>query len=64
MEFWGCANQTHGFAACGAIDKERLKGNIVGHIIITYNDIFSAHQSFEKFPHLIKEEARMVGGVA
>lgn len=62
----GCANQAHGFAACGAIDKERLKGNIVGNIgiITAYNDILSAHQPFEKFPHLIKEAARMVGGVA
>ncbi|QEE11639.1 phosphogluconate dehydratase [Bartonella krasnovii] len=64
--FLGCANQAHGFAACGAIDKERLKGNIVGNIgiITAYNDILSAHQPFEKFPHLIKEAARMVGGVA
>lgn len=62
----GCANQAHGFAACGAIDKERLKGDIVGNIgiITAYNDILSAHQPFEKFPHLIKEAARMVGGVA
>ncbi|WP_254492283.1 phosphogluconate dehydratase [Bartonella sp. B1099] len=64
--FLGCANQAHDFAACGAIDKERLKGNIVGNIgiITAYNDILSAHQPFEKFPHLIKEAARMVGGVA
>ncbi|EJF96615.1 phosphogluconate dehydratase [Bartonella elizabethae F9251 = ATCC 49927] len=64
--FLGCANQAHGFAACGAIDKERLKGDIVGNIgiITAYNDILSAHQPFEKFPHLIKETARMVGGVA
>ncbi|WP_139412875.1 phosphogluconate dehydratase [Bartonella mastomydis] len=62
----GCANQAHGFAACGAIDKERLKGDIVGNIgiITAYNDMLSAHQPFEKFPHLIKEAARMVGGVA
>lgn len=45
--------QAHGFAACGAIDKERLKGNIVGNIgiITAYNDILSAHKLFEKFPH-------------
>lgn len=64
--FLGCANQAHGFAACGAIDKERLKENIVGNIgiITAYNDLLSAHQPFEKFPHLIKEAARMVGSVA
>ncbi|WP_317992869.1 phosphogluconate dehydratase [Bartonella gliris] len=64
--FLGCANQAHGFAACGPIDKKRLKRNIVGNIgiITAYNDILSAHQPFEAFPHLIKEAARMAGGVA
>ncbi|WP_409361621.1 phosphogluconate dehydratase [Bartonella heixiaziensis] len=64
--FLGCANQAHGFAACSPIDKKRLKRNIVGNIgiITAYNDILSAHQPFETFPHLIKEAARMVGGVA
>ncbi|EJF87493.1 phosphogluconate dehydratase [Bartonella vinsonii subsp. arupensis OK-94-513] len=64
--FLGCANQAHGFAACGQIDKERLKCNIVGNIgiITAYNDILSSHQPFLSFPHLIKEAARMVGGVA
>ncbi|UTO28758.1 phosphogluconate dehydratase [Bartonella harrusi] len=64
--FLGCANQAHGFAACGQRDKERLKHNIVGNIgiITAYNDMLSAHQPFESFPHLIKEAARMFGGVA
>ncbi|GAA5103254.1 phosphogluconate dehydratase [Bartonella jaculi] len=64
--FLECANQAHGFAACSPIDKKRLKHNIVGNIgiITAYNDILSAHQPFETFPHLIKEAARMVGGVA
>ncbi|VEJ44969.1 phosphogluconate dehydratase [Bartonella vinsonii] len=64
--FLGCANQAHGFAACGQIDKERLKRNIVRNIgiITAYNDILSSHQPFSSFPHLIKEAARMVGGVA
>lgn len=64
--FLGCANQAHGFAACGQIDKERLKRNIVGNIgiITAYDDILSSHQPFSSFPHLIKEAARMVGGVA
>ncbi|WP_019219813.1 phosphogluconate dehydratase [Bartonella florencae] len=64
--FLGCANQAHGFAACGSIDKERLKDNIAGNIgiITAYNDILSAHQPFETFPHVIKEAARLVGGVA
>ncbi len=61
-----CANQAHGFPACGPIDKERLKCNIVGNIdiITAYNDILSEHQPFETFPHLIKETACMISGVA
>lgn len=64
--FLGCANQAHGFAACDSIDKERLKRNVVGNIgiITTYNDILSAHKPFESFPRLIKEAARLAGGVA
>ncbi|MBB5073468.1 dihydroxyacid dehydratase/phosphogluconate dehydratase [Bartonella callosciuri] len=64
--FLGCANQAHGFAACSPINKERLKHNIVGNIgiITAYNDILSAHHPFESFPHLIKEAARVAGGVA
>ncbi|EJF78244.1 phosphogluconate dehydratase [Bartonella birtlesii] len=64
--FLGCSNQAHGFAACGSIDKERLKDNITGNIgiITAYNDILSAHQPFETFPYLIKEAARLFGGVA
>ncbi len=64
--FLGGANQAHGFAACCPTDKERLKFNTAGNIgiITAYNDMLSAHQPFETFPRLIKEAARMVGGVA
>lgn len=64
--FLGCANQAHGFAACCPIDKERLKFNTAGNIgiITAYNDMLSAHQPFETFPRLIKEAARVAGGVA
>lgn len=64
--FFGCANQAHGFAACGPVDKDRLKDDIVGNIgiITAYNDMLSAHQPFESFPALIREAAREAGGVA
>ncbi|EJF89390.1 phosphogluconate dehydratase [Bartonella tamiae] len=64
--FFGCANQAHGFAACGPVDKERLKEDVVGNIgiITAYNDMLSAHQPFETFPKLIKDAAREAGGVA
>lgn len=64
--FLGCANQAHGFAACGHTDKERLKDDVVANIgiITAYNDMLSAHQPFETFPQIIKKAAREAGGVA
>uniref|UniRef100_UPI0037BF29C9 phosphogluconate dehydratase n=1 Tax=Granulicella mallensis TaxID=940614 RepID=UPI0037BF29C9 len=62
----GCANQAHGFAACGSHDKAALRqgdeGNIA--IITAYNDMLSAHQPYERFPELIRAAAREAGGVA
>jgi len=62
----GCANQAHGFAASGVVDKERLRG---GHtpnlgIVTAYNDMLSAHQPYERFPALIREAAREAGATA
>jgi len=64
--FLGCGNQAHGFAACGPLDKSRLKEDHAGNlgIITAYNDMLSAHQPFERFPALIREAAREAGGVA
>jgi len=64
--YLGCANQAHGFAACGPVDKTRLKADVVGNlgIITAYNDMLSAHQPFEHFPAIIREAAREAGGVA
>ncbi|WP_119678097.1 phosphogluconate dehydratase [Indioceanicola profundi] len=61
-----CGNLAHGFAACGAVDKERLKGgtDINVAIVSAYNDMLSAHQPFERFPAIIKEAVRNLGGVA
>ncbi|UUP18412.1 phosphogluconate dehydratase [Nitratireductor thuwali] len=61
-----CGNLAHGFAACGAHDKQALAGDTVPNlgIITSYNDMLSAHQPFEPFPALIKEAAREAGGVA
>jgi dihydroxyacid dehydratase/phosphogluconate dehydratase len=62
----GCANQAHGFAACGAHDKQLLRiGDVPNLAIVTsYNDMLSAHQPYERFPKLIREAARAAGGVA
>ncbi|WP_102960774.1 phosphogluconate dehydratase [Mangrovicella endophytica] len=61
-----CGNLAHGFAACGPTDKARLSGDHTPNlgIITAYNDMLSAHQPFERFPELIREAAREVGGTA
>ena len=61
-----CGNLAHGFAACSLSDKTALKGDVVPNlgIVTAYNDMLSAHQPLERFPELIKDAARQVGGVA
>src|SRR5688572_2373940 len=61
-----CGNVAHGFAACGADAKGKLAGDVVPNlaIVTAYNDMLSAHQPYERFPDLIRQAAREVGGVA
>ncbi|MCD1643807.1 phosphogluconate dehydratase [Aurantimonas coralicida] len=61
-----CGNLAHGFAACGPLDKSRLSGDQTPNlgIITAYNDMLSAHQPFERYPELIREAARAMGGTA
>lgn len=61
-----CSNLAHGFAACPADDKQRLAGGeaINLGIVTTYNDMLSAHRPYERYPELIREEARRLGAVA
>ena len=62
----GCANFAHGFAACAPGDKDALRNgdgpNLA--IVTAYNDMLSAHQPYARFPDLIKQAARAVGGSA
>ena len=62
----GCANQAHGFAACGVSDKAMLRegpgANLA--IVTAYNDMLSAHQPYETYPEMIRRAARAAGGVA
>jgi phosphogluconate dehydratase len=62
----GCANQAHGFAACGPADKAELRSGDAPNIgiVTAYNDMLSAHQPFERFPGLIRDAAREAGAVA
>ncbi|MFM2045004.1 MAG: hypothetical protein RLY86_3580, partial [Pseudomonadota bacterium] len=61
-----CGNLAHGFAACPAGDKAKLKGDqhINVAIVSAYNDMLSAHQPLERYPALIKEAVRKAGAVA
>jgi len=59
----GCANVAHAFAALPGSDKFRVvaeKAPNIG-IITAYNDMLSAHQPYEGFPALIRDEARRLG---
>ncbi|MFT3800325.1 MAG: phosphogluconate dehydratase [Burkholderiaceae bacterium] len=62
----GCANLAHGFAACAAGDKARLRdGQTLNLGIVTaYNDMLSAHQPYETYPALIRETAHQMGATA
>ncbi len=61
-----CTNLAHGFAAFPASDKLLLKQQKEPSVAIVsaYNDMLSAHQPFERFPRIIKDAVRTVGGVA
>jgi phosphogluconate dehydratase len=62
----GCANIAHGYAACGAGDKNALRNGTGPNVAIvtSYNDMLSAHQPFEHYPNMIREAARDAGGTA
>jgi phosphogluconate dehydratase len=62
----GCANVAHAFAALPGADKFRVvaeKAPNIG-IITAYNDLLSAHQPYESYPALIRDEAHRQGATA
>ena len=61
-----CSNLAHGFAACGAVDKERLSGDETKNIgiVTAYNDMLSAHQPYARYPEIIKQAVRDAGATA
>jgi phosphogluconate dehydratase len=61
-----CANWAHAFAGQTVGDKLTAmtgKQPNVG-VVTAYNDMLSAHQPFERFPHIIREAARELGATA
>lgn len=62
----GCANVAHAFAALPASDKLRVVAERAPNlaIVTAYNDMLSAHQPYEGFPAVIRDEARRQGATA
>jgi phosphogluconate dehydratase len=62
-ERMGCANVAHAFAALPAGDKLRIVAERAPHlgVVTAYNDMLSAHQPYEGFPALIRDEAQRQG---
>ena len=60
-----CSGQAHAYAASGQ-DKTALVGGTAGNlgIVTAYNDMLSAHQPYERYPDLIRQAARDMGGAA
>ena len=59
----GCANVAHAFAALPGADKLRVVAERAPHlgVVTAYNDMLSAHQPYETYPELIRQEARRLG---
>ncbi len=59
----GCANVAHAFAALPANDKFRVVAERAPNIgvVTAYNDILSAHQPYEGFPAIIRDEGHKLG---
>ena len=63
VERMGCANIAHAVAAMPANDKLRIVAEKAPHlaIVTAYNDMLSAHQPYEGYPALIRDEAQRQG---
>jgi len=59
----GCANIAHAWAALPKNDKLRLVQEKAPHlgIVTAYNDMLSAHKPYERYPDLIRDQARQLG---
>ncbi|HKX40094.1 MAG TPA: phosphogluconate dehydratase [Burkholderiaceae bacterium] len=62
----GCANVAHAFAGLPANDKLRIVAERGPNLAIvsSYNDMLSAHQPYESFPAVIRDEAHRLGATA
>jgi phosphogluconate dehydratase len=62
----GCANVAHAFAALPGDDKLRIVAERAPNlgIVTAYNDMLSAHQPYERFPDVLRDEAHRHGATA
>ena len=60
-----CGNLAHAFAGCGPTDKKNLSEDIVPNIavITAYNDMLSAHKTFENYPQELRKYASKYNAV-
>ena len=59
----GCANVAHAFAALPGDQRFRVVAERAPHlaVVTSYNDMLSAHQPYEGYPALIRNEAGRLG---
>ncbi|WP_395699187.1 phosphogluconate dehydratase [Aquabacterium sp.] len=62
----GCANVAHAFAAMPGDERLRVVAERAPNlaVVTAYNDMLSAHQPYENYPALIRDEARRHGATA
>lgn len=61
-----CGNLAHAFAGCNSADKSNLSEAKVPNlaIVTAYNDMLSAHKTYEHYPELLREYANKYNAVA
>ncbi len=61
-----CGNLAHAFAGCGSHDKSVLAENYQPNlgIVTAYNDMLSAHKTYEDYPKHIRDYANKYNAVA
>ncbi|MFM7681600.1 MAG: phosphogluconate dehydratase [Bacteroidota bacterium] len=61
-----CGNLAHAFAGCSSHEKNELSENLTPNlgIITAYNDMLSAHKTYENYPEKLRKFATKHGAVA
>jgi phosphogluconate dehydratase len=64
--FLPCSNLAHGLAVCSSSENNILRNSDAPNIgiITAYNDMLSAHKTYETYPQLLKDSVAEAGGAA